>query len=505
MERIHVANVQEAVELASRYKDEGRCDWFRGQTLERTPYAALVRMRLRGDEAAIAHNTRRISMFCRWLAKTPQLEHLLEPQHGHQLFAILQHYGVPTFYLDFSTDPGVAGFFACDTNDPPTSGVSCIYYLNTEDLKHIWEVVGATDERKEAQIEPVVVDVKNLWRLQAQAGVFLYANYNWDVDYPMDRIVFPYTGYPAAPTKDRIYPKERSALEQLLDQYFDIERTTFFNEKQRKMVAYLKSRGSNASYSVMNTFDRGVYAPAFRDAAALQELASWNESALAAWHVVPDEKFHETVGRTLRLQLGSDPSPKGTGDAVRYGVIQSLRSMPSLRSHAIEFVIERVPAGVDVAELAALLQRAWNGMRTLPFTTEDIGDCLGRIATLHALGFANMATHTGSRSRCLAANFGRAQQVAFGPKDGAGTQAWGTAAEFIAALRKDMRELLTDEHRQRSGDIEDLFRVIYNPRLMFEFELFKRLFARELIPIQVLDRRSFILFNPATVNTFGNP
>ena len=49
--------------------------------------------------------------------------------------------------------------------------------------------------------------------------MFLYVNYNWDVDYPMGRIVFPYQGYPVTPTREGIYPEDRSALEQLLDEY----------------------------------------------------------------------------------------------------------------------------------------------------------------------------------------------------------------------------------------------------------------------------------------------
>src|SRR6185436_2754536 len=103
--------------------------------------------------------------------------------------------------------------------------------------------------------------------LQAQAGVFLYTNYNWELDYPMDRIVFPYTGYPAFPLKERIYPTDRSPLEQLLDQYFDVENTTFTNEMMREWLGQLK--GGNASWATMNTFERGLYAPAFVDAASV--------------------------------------------------------------------------------------------------------------------------------------------------------------------------------------------------------------------------------------------
>ena len=275
MERIQVANVQEAVELAFKFKDERRYDWFRGQTLERPPYSSLFRMQFRRDEEAVRRNRQRVSMFCQWAAKIEPLAELLEEQNVHQLFAILQHYSVATHYIDFSTDTGVAGFFACDAKEPPVDGLSCIYCLDTKDLKETWEIVGQVDERKNAEIEQVVVDVKNLWRLQAQSGVFLYSNYNWDVDYPMDRIVFPYTGYPAAPTKERIYPNERSALEHLLDQYFAVERSTFTGEELRQMVTELQAKGRAASIGVMKTWERGIYAPAFVDASLLTEPVSW--------------------------------------------------------------------------------------------------------------------------------------------------------------------------------------------------------------------------------------
>lgn len=503
MRRIEVANVQAAVDMAAKFQQDGEYNWFRGQTVERAPQSSLARVQLRNDTEALEHNTRRISMFCRWLGKTPQLSYLLEPQSVHQFFAILQHYGVATYYLDFSTDPGVAGFFACDTNAPPTSGMCCIYCLDTQDLWANWITLSKLKTRKGAEMERIVVDVQNLWRLQAQAGVFLYTNYNWDIDYPMDRIVFPYTGYPTVPTKDRIYPKEHSALELLLDQYFDVERATFANELMRQMTADLQKKGRNASFVTMKTFDRGLYTAAFRDAAALQPSTSWNAPDLVKWHHTPNELFHETVGRTLRLQLGNNQSADSIGATIKYGVVQSLRSAPNLRSYAIEFVIEGHAADASPSGLTHLLQRAWNGMRALPFTNDDIGDCLGRVAQLHALGFATM--DIAQRHASLAERFGTACRVAFGPQNGAGTQAWVTKTALLAAVRKDMPVLLDPLYQARVNDISELFKVIYNPQLTFEFDAFARIFARELIATQVLDGRAYIHFNPATVETFGNP
>jgi hypothetical protein len=55
-----VANVQEAVELASRFKDEGRYNWFRGQVQDWPPYSSYFRIRAKGDAAAITRAERRI-------------------------------------------------------------------------------------------------------------------------------------------------------------------------------------------------------------------------------------------------------------------------------------------------------------------------------------------------------------------------------------------------------------------------------------------------------------
>jgi hypothetical protein len=108
------------------------------------------------------------------------------------LFAIMQHYGIPTDFIDFTTEPSIAGFFASDTRTEPEP---CIYCISTQDLSRYWGVAQKYLEPG-TQLRTVTLQVPNLWRLEAQHGVFLYANYNWDLDYPPDRIVFPYTGYP---------------------------------------------------------------------------------------------------------------------------------------------------------------------------------------------------------------------------------------------------------------------------------------------------------------------
>src|SRR6185436_19666248 len=112
-ETTRVANVDEAIDLATRWRDEGRYDWFRGQLrAEWHPYSSLMRLQLRDPKWEAPHLAR-IRRLHSWLRSTAGLTNLAEDAHA--FMAIAQHYGIATHYLDFTTDPAVAGFFACDT------------------------------------------------------------------------------------------------------------------------------------------------------------------------------------------------------------------------------------------------------------------------------------------------------------------------------------------------------------------------------------------------------
>ena len=101
-----------------------------------------------------------------WAAGTPQLAYLSEGANADALFAILQHYGFPTNYVDFTTDPAVAGFFSADCVTPPKdAGDSVIYCLDTDDLRDFYADFDEDPETEKFKAAPVSIDVSNLWRL----------------------------------------------------------------------------------------------------------------------------------------------------------------------------------------------------------------------------------------------------------------------------------------------------------------------------------------------------
>src|SRR5271167_4918820 len=118
-------NVEEAVEVATSFRREGRYDWFRGQVRDWAPYSSLLRVYAAKSPELNERVRRRLGLFYRWVEITPKLKELLDDLH--RLNAVAQHYGIPTHFIDFTTEPAVAGFFAADSKEPPKAGTkACI-------------------------------------------------------------------------------------------------------------------------------------------------------------------------------------------------------------------------------------------------------------------------------------------------------------------------------------------------------------------------------------------
>jgi hypothetical protein len=167
----NASNVDEAIAIANTLKREGKYDWFRGQVRTWPPYSSAFRMVLTGEEGWGKKLEDRLPNFFSWLQITPGLEVIANDRDS--AFAIAQHYGIPTHYIDFTTEPSVAGYFACDTQSVLLGVESCIYCLNTDNLRDLWtsiRTVMIRDGMEIPDLEFVNIKVPNLWRLEAQKG-----------------------------------------------------------------------------------------------------------------------------------------------------------------------------------------------------------------------------------------------------------------------------------------------------------------------------------------------
>ena len=135
--------------------------------------------------------------------------------------AVAQHYGMKTPLLDFTHSPDVAGFFATDGGQNGDTGT--IICINRQRFVESWadinnRYIASTGS---SLVSIVEIDVKNLWRLQAQSGLFL----RYHVDSTMLEmfsfmlhIYFPQKAGTIILESARIYPKEKTHLEVMLDQ-----------------------------------------------------------------------------------------------------------------------------------------------------------------------------------------------------------------------------------------------------------------------------------------------
>lgn len=376
MKVYEASDVEEAVELANKFKTEGHYNWFRGQVQDWPLYSSLGRIKFSGDDESMEIAYFRIALFSKWVSERAELRYLIDPNRVNDFYAIAQHYGIPTNYIDFTTDPGIAGFFAAHTTNPPQDDKkSCIYCLNTDELFYIWGIIESANEG--AELELVTIDVQNLWRLKAQRGVFLYANFNLADLYPMDRILFPYTGYPSFPTYERVYPMHKSALEQLMDQYLHVE-----SRKIAEKVFY--ESGEDEKYDIVhwNAHPEGVYIEAFTNKQQLFTAGSWDSNVLQSWEVYPSENYVDVLGPSFSVKLKPQASVEDNQKSVSFAMRQILRSEPTVRARAVEWIFTDLPESVSQHELTSAFRLVWNGMRCLPYSDEDIADALASIVAL---------------------------------------------------------------------------------------------------------------------------
>lgn len=488
-----VNNVEEAVDLASKFKDEGKYNWFRGQIKDWIPHSSLYRIGLLKTQELQLKINRDYELFINWIREKRELNYLLEENNQHQLEAILQHYGFPTNYIDFTTEPSVAGFFACDTLTPSIEVNSCIYCLDVDDLISLWEFL-KDFERKGAQIEKVIIDVSNLWRLQAQHGVFLKVNYNWEIDYPLDKIIFPHTGYPSYPTKDIVYPLNKSPLELLLDEFFDKKKTKDFFE--------LLTHNNSIQILTLNTLPNGIYDKAFNNPVELRELPSWNEEYLIDWHKYEIENYHQTSGFFQKLSLAGKSSEVEIKNLITYGITQMLRSQCSLRKKTVQWLIEDTPLEFDKNEVCRLLGLVWNGMRLLPFSNEEIGVACGNLIYLHMKKVKDL--NHDDQKNVFSELFGQGLLVGFSIKEGNGSSGYVSNKNIFNAMEIKLQSLVVENKKDVVDNPYEFFRIIYNPRLMFDFNKFKTFFAEQIIPTQISQNRSYVIYNPAKIVLFGN-
>jgi len=496
---IHKANdVEEAVELAARLRDEREYDWFRGQ-VENYPLRSSYTRLSHTEQQAVLD---RLGVFEHWISSTQGLEPLA--QNVDARIAVAQHYGIPSTFIDFTTDPCVAGFFASDRPPENPSAYSCILCLNTEDLSDFWKSMVPQHPPPEF----LRIDVSNLWRLEAQSGVFLFCPYaNFEQIYNVDRILFPYTQAASRPTRDEIYPTRKSHLEVLLDQYFMIEKLRAGDRYIQQQIA----RG-NWSVHMLHLKRKQRWDPELVVLDGPPKLDSWHSSTLRPWLSPEPERYsHVRSEDRFSIVVPASFDDAASREGFRNEIEGRLANLASRRASLISWSIEMPAAAtsrVSASSLSNRIARLWDGVRVLPYTITDISASVANCIILAVSATSEKATSSGDPwGHAASVCFGDSIEVEFGPDDSSYARAYVGKKSLLQAVRRDIREFLNPEHAEALlGDMTGLLQAVQAPDRLFDFNRLSTVFVREIVPIQVLTRSKLAIFySPARLDAFGLP
>jgi hypothetical protein len=485
------SSIQEAVELAARFREEGRYDLFRGQRKDWPLKSSLARQ----SEADRNKAEERIELFFSWVESCPELKEFSDREDQRTVdnkYAVAQHYGLATTFCDFTTDPSVAGFFASSDVGADSAGRSVIICCNSREFIQ-WCRTHLDPDM--AHPELLRLSIPNLWRIEAQRGAFLFLPYeDFETMYRLDRIEFPAGKYVGVDF-DQIYPQRRSQLEVLLDQYFRFEMEQEGHAALLSHSAYLFiSSAPDATRMMRSCLIHGDPGP---HVTWIEAQQSWSSYTHQSWRPVRE---------TIPVDTGANF--KLCASEVRETVFERMSSVLSANLLVRTEASSLVSIDADYSGVINKLQLLWDGLRSLPYSDKDLAIAMSNGAFLAASLLHCFRTGEESESWRHVAGMllEQAQMVEFGRIGNASAAGYADEDALLKALRPDFAELLKPEYVKQADRGGTVIQVVQIPSRAFVFEKFASVFATQVAPTQVmLFASKGHYFNPFRLERFGLP
>ncbi len=481
----YAKDVHEAISLAKDFKARGTYNLFRGQAKNWSVMPSLGRL-LPNMALETKEKFDRLFMF---FESTPALNKY--KKDADWFWAIAQHYGLPTNYIDFTLNPEVAAFFA--TNDPANLLEEQCVIVCLDELDFMSFMDGLKTHFKEEDVIPPYVariDVDNLWRLQAQEGCFLFTPYNRiEFYYDFDRILFPYTKPYRGISKGNIYPARKSELEIYMDQ--------FFNSEERH-EGYLRFKKFAETLKVpVTTIGELEYDHLFKSKKTHQ---SWRSANYKLWDFPLSEPW-KTDDKKKHLHLSYDhdlPSETQT----KLLTIQLKALFEERHVHRTTYLRFHIDCKNKVSKkflsiISRSCSRLWDGTRNLPFTNEEIVEMISRYIVLEMKEQQGIKAIFDTDEKLIL--------LEMQSKYGSITRCRVTPRILVSALRTDLYDVLSEQAPK--GLQPEILLHINNPRLIFDFSKLLLVFKKEIICYQVLYNSEkdnpVIFYTPAQVDVLG--
>jgi len=499
---IYASDVYEAIEIAGLLKENKGYDLFRGQTQNWPLLSSIARPDIDQEE-----EIKRLNKFANWVDTVRELQSV----NGNydKIAAIAQHYGIRTTFIDFSHNPKVAGFFATHNisskRDQNEMGV--IICLNKILFEKSWKNINAKFKHENGIDLTRIIDleVNNLWRLQTQEGVFLDTRAAPDLLEMFSffkYIHFPHTGKDFELINEHyIYPKNKSHLEILIDEFFE-------NDSREKGTRYVEE---------VLGLKRMTFGQGFRGDESVfiankfpEVHESWNRENMKNWESEPSEKVDDNKQKiNFSFKLGTSLTASEQKDHLYKELHNIEKLIVDVRTYSINWEIKDENGNIltmndedrelfddgtsPQIECSEIVARLWNGLRRLPYSNEQIYDCI-----------SNFLIASKYRPDGSDVFLGKQTGVEFSTNI-AINRASASDELLFAAVRDDFWDLIKEEKKDEIfKDGYELLSILIDPTRLFDFKQFADLFVRNVIPLQPLfssyDR---IIFSAARISTFG--
>lgn len=493
----HAKNLDSALKLVKYLKESGKYDLFRGQNHTFPLCPSIAR---KPDMAEI--NTELLERFASWVHKQGTLSSL----HNNldAIIAVAQHYGMPTPFLDFTTEPEVAAFFASDTGSAPRGKqTACILCLNRAAFEESWKDMNARYHADcgHSLVRLVDIDVQNLWRLHAQSGLFIDMRVDADtfeMFSGMLHIYFPLPDYHDPNLNDKYYPKNKSHIELLLDQHFLIET---YDERAKKLELFF---GATIQ---AGDLERLGEEKVFHHGQLPDVHPSWSEAELVSWRHEPNEVYNGNISSNIyALTVDITNDVKTAAAFIHTQIMEVLEKEHARKRLSVSWIVKD-QAGILLYEseadegdeprlLGEVVQLLFDGMRSKPYEDTEVASAIANYIVLNCYqSWEGMQELWGN--------------IIGIELDGGNVRARGFCGELalVNALRSDLEELLTPGALVEFKDqgVEFALSRLIDPSRLFEFNSFRKMFAEEVIPTTALIRvEGYVLhYNIADLRVFG--
>jgi len=484
-EIFRVNNLGEALNLARQFNSTGQYNLFRGQGQNWKVKSTLARLNKSDFEKGIE----KLKRLHYYLQTHQPLEKFVSEVNW--FYAVAQHYGMPTNYIDFTRSVDVAAFFA--TNSPSNKiGEDCVIVCLQENNFNDFLKFTNSIYVKDNVVAPYIAkpNVDNLWRLQAQQGCFVFTPYeNFEFYYDFDKIIFPFSEPYQEILKENIYPERKSELEILLDHFFNSEKRI---EGQKRFNEFIREN-KIPSYELPKT--------SFNDLLKSDSIHySWKSILFNEWTYKIDKELNNSIDiNKIEIHFDLNEIIYSQIEEVVKELSNSFINKAIDRNSSLKFEIIAKPKLSKrlLRIISNSCSRIWDGTRNLPFSTAEIHriiakyicleiyeDKLDKIPSLSSeelLGL-ELVNEYGSITRCYA-----------------------SPSKIISSFRDDLDEILINELSDNIS-AEILFQV-NKPDLLFDFSRLLELFKDELIPYQVLynseTKNPVIFFTPTQIAIMG--